>query len=849
MPALPTGQCSHCGQTVPLRVGGEARDHRSNLPVDAGIRCPGAGKPAVGRAKLALLGGRTPALPFGLSFLCDLCSARTWLRGPHEHRATGNKCAGKLEANERTRNRSIDPGQIAALVSTWSLEAYANLDDSHRVPEWVRWAKIGQELAPGIPAEAWAEQLVNRLDLGDEEWARVLLADDPELLALFERVLERLIAPESTEGTGLPDVDSGASLSDSEPDEDESVVLPADLAAAEPELPQKTAANAAQEVEDEHARDIGRTRAVVRDRGSRRAPRGGDAGPAEGLEREGDVPVPGPAMDVRGPAPPGAAVHRDEDGDGRGGSVAREPDGHPGEGLRRLPGLTPRPVHLLATGWRMLNEAELLELAEDIRKNGQIEPTYLLDGEILDGRNRERACHVLGREARYEDLDRAQFLDVDGELDVERIAAWVIAKNDRRRHDTPQVRGWVIWTKLPALKAECRRRQLASRAPPGVRADERTEAPPSAEGDAPTPTPTPTNDRHAGEATARAAELAGMSRSSMERIAQVDRAIKDGRAVPELGEAIGSDQVPIRTAADVAQLPIEEQRRFLDSIDPRLVDERGRQRQLAVKAAKREALERRKQEQAREAAERLPSIEGIEFIEGRASDVLQTLEPGSFDLIETDSPWHFEQQANGAASAHFPTMPTNEIVADHLHLSALAARNAVLVVWVTSAHLEEWFHAAGGLLRQTKWKYKGYCGFLKVRRAPGTGHWMRGDLEIALLYVRGKPEVFNLIPSVRGIGAEINYNPKEYEHSEKPTEILIDHVTAWCPPNGRVLELYAGTGPGARAVYKVGGGRTYRGVELEPERITIAKAKLAAFVRDQEAIVRAAAATPLPLGL
>lgn len=53
------------------------------------------------------------------------------------------------------------------------------------------------------------------------------------------------------------------------------------------------------------------------------------------------------------------------------------------------------PHHPLADLFPMLPDSEIAELAEDIRQRGQEQPVWILDGRILDGRNRAEACHRL----------------------------------------------------------------------------------------------------------------------------------------------------------------------------------------------------------------------------------------------------------------------------------------------------------------------------------------------------------------------------------------------------------------------------------------------------------------------
>jgi hypothetical protein len=53
-------------------------------------------------------------------------------------------------------------------------------------------------------------------------------------------------------------------------------------------------------------------------------------------------------------------------------------------------------AHPVAALFPMLTEAELEDMAADIRERGQLQPIMIRDGLILDGRNRYRACEIAG---------------------------------------------------------------------------------------------------------------------------------------------------------------------------------------------------------------------------------------------------------------------------------------------------------------------------------------------------------------------------------------------------------------------------------------------------------------------
>lgn len=92
------------------------------------------------------------------------------------------------------------------------------------------------------------------------------------------------------------------------------------------------------------------------------------------------------------------------------------------------------PVHPAASLFPLLPDDELQALADDIAAHGQLEAILLHQGEILDGRNRARACEIAG---------------VTPKVDIWRPAAdetpstYVVSRNLRRRHMTASQRATV----------------------------------------------------------------------------------------------------------------------------------------------------------------------------------------------------------------------------------------------------------------------------------------------------------------------------------------------------------------------------------------------------------------------
>ena len=98
-----------------------------------------------------------------------------------------------------------------------------------------------------------------------------------------------------------------------------------------------------------------------------------------------------------------------------------------------------------------LSDAELHALADDIKRNGLLNPIVTLDGQILDGRNRLAACHIAGIKPRF-----IQWTGSGSPL------AWVVSTNLVRRHLTASQRAVVAFDLLPMLETEAKQRQRLS---------------------------------------------------------------------------------------------------------------------------------------------------------------------------------------------------------------------------------------------------------------------------------------------------------------------------------------------------------------------------------------------------
>jgi len=162
------------------------------------------------------------------------------------------------------------------------------------------------------------------------------------------------------------------------------------------------------------------------------------------------------------------------------------------------------------------------QLKEDIARNGQRLPIQIWEGQIIDGRNRARACRELGIRPRYELLR---------ELPEESPVQYVLALNLRRRHLSPGQRALVAARTRQYFDEGARLRRARKRDP------ERFP------------------EVGCGDARDQAGATVGVSGRSVDYATKV---LSYG--APEVIDACEQGQIPIATAARLVQLPHDKQR-------------------------------------------------------------------------------------------------------------------------------------------------------------------------------------------------------------------------------------------------------------------------------------------------
>lgn len=172
--------------------------------------------------------------------------------------------------------------------------------------------------------------------------------------------------------------------------------------------------------------------------------------------------------------------------------------------------LIAKEFHPLADMLPLVQSAEFERLVADIAEQGLLNPITIYQGQILDGRNRERACRAAGVEPRYVEFEGKD------------PAAFVLSQNLARRHLGPSERAMVA-ARMANLKWGQR------------------------------------SDRVEGQiCLSKAAQLLGVS----ERSVKSARAVLE-RGIPELQDAVHHGRLAVHDAEKAARLPVEAQTQFL----------------------------------------------------------------------------------------------------------------------------------------------------------------------------------------------------------------------------------------------------------------------------------------------
>jgi len=349
----------------------------------------------------------------------------------------------------------------------------------------------------------------------------------------------------------------------------------------------------------------------------------------------------------------------------------------------------------------MMPQHEYEALCDDIRAHGLSDPeltTY--EGKILDGRHRYRACKELSIAPTFKAFEGS----------VDEAMAFVISRNLDRRHLN-----------------ESQRSMIAARVanlPRG--ANQHTAI--------------------AASSQSRVGELFRVSPDSIQRARVV---LEHGTR--ELIKAVDDGVIAVSVAADLVDLPADEQRRVVIAA--------ATNRFAATNAAR--EVKRNEQIGALIVAG-TPSLDGL----------------GRFAVILADPPWRYEHPMSNrdAIENNYPTMSVDEIC--ELPVADLALDDCVFFLWSTSSMLAQ----ACRVIDAWGFDYRTCAAWDKL--TIGRGYYFRQQHELLLLAIRGNPPAPP--PSAR-VSSIIR--ARRMRHSAKP-EIVYAMIDAMYPKLPK-LELFA----------------------------------------------------------
>jgi len=386
-------------------------------------------------------------------------------------------------------------------------------------------------------------------------------------------------------------------------------------------------------------------------------------------------------------------------------------------------------THPAADLFPMMEEEELRELASDIKRTGQRHAVVVIGSKILDGRNRVRACEMVGVEPR--------FSQYEGPKDVASILDYVVSLNLSRRHLSASQRAW-LGALLEERYAEAgieKKREGGRRG--GQAAKHRADRPNASESDS------------SHRSRDRAAAAVGSSGRSVQKA----KAVRE-KAADEVQRAVAAGDLTVDAASELAKID--------DHDTQREILERSNGKPGNIRAHIRQHQQREIAKELEKAPPPPPS--------------------GPYRVIVADPPWKYDLRATDAThrgNLPYPPMTTDAICA--LPVGDLAEEGSVLWMWVTNGHLLGSGGVSDGLRVVHAWGFEPKALLTWAKPKLGLGHYLRNVTEHCILAVRGKPTIV-LDNETTLLEAPVR------EHSRKPDEFysLVEKLTP-----GSKIELFA----------------------------------------------------------
>lgn len=334
--------------------------------------------------------------------------------------------------------------------------------------------------------------------------------------------------------------------------------------------------------------------------------------------------------------------------------------------------------HEVANIFPLMIGEEFDTLVEDIRQNGLIEPIWIHQGKIIDGRNRYRACIEAGVEPRYQEWQEKGSL-----------VSFAVALNLKRRHLTQSQIAAISPEVEERFAMEAKERQIALA---GTRPNLNPDLVPLvAQG-----TLSAKNER--GRAAEQTAGALGIAHS------YVSQAKKLKKDAPEILEKVKDGTMNIKEAQKVVQLSPEKRIEVIAQVqagDFKTIDQ-------AVRAEVRQ--------------ERIEKIvAGNKALDGDKK----------YNVILADPPWRYDHPISDSRviENQYPTMTLEDICA--LPVADITADDAIIFLWATTPMLKK------ALQVLEAWGFNYVSSMVWVKPSIGPGYWVRQRHEFLLVGIKG----------------------------------------------------------------------------------------------------------------
>jgi len=190
-------------------------------------------------------------------------------------------------------------------------------------------------------------------------------------------------------------------------------------------------------------------------------------------------------------------------------------------------------AHPAANIFPMMPEADLEEMAADIKENGLLNPIEIFEGKIIDGRNRYRACQKIGLRPRFYEIQTGDDFDA---------VSYVLSLNLHRRHLTTSQRAMVA-VEVEKVYAEEAKENLKLSKGRGIKGKANL----------------PDLNCQARDKAAEMLNVGGRSVSDAKKVF--------GDGIPELAEKVTQGEVSVSAAAKAANLNEEIQKEIVEEIN------------------------------------------------------------------------------------------------------------------------------------------------------------------------------------------------------------------------------------------------------------------------------------------